>query len=104
MQPCDAALPIELGTFVPWMPYPFLFNPIQRVPESFGGTFSSSQRVLCDAGIRFRLQALGQLLTPDLRMMHVRRRVQREIAAGLVAGAVHFAQATGFFLRDPRNL
>ena len=37
-------------------------------------------------------------------MVDVRRRVQSEIAAGLIAGVVHFAKPASFLLCDPRNL
>ncbi len=46
MHPCDAAIPMDFGAFVPWIPYPFWFSPIQRVPSGFsapGGTTCPGQ-------------------------------------------------------------
>jgi len=61
-----------------------------------------SQGLVREMGIP--LKTLRQLLTPDLGMMDVRSRVQSEIAAGLLIGAVHLPKAAGFLERDSRNL
>ena len=37
MQPCEAAVPIEPELYVPWMPTPPMFRPIQRVPSGLPG-------------------------------------------------------------------
>src|SRR5579864_496277 len=48
--------------------------------------------------------ALFELLAPDIRVVYIGCGVQREVAAGLVIGAVGLAEATFFFLRNARNL
>jgi hypothetical protein len=37
MQPCEAAVPIDPELYVPWIPTPPMFRPIQRVPSGLPG-------------------------------------------------------------------
>src|SRR5579859_1604750 len=82
--------------------HPAGLDAIQRLPERVGGILRSVQG--CVAGFGMGGDAFLELAAPNVGVINISRRMEREIAAGLVISAIHLTEAALFFFRNARYL
>src|SRR5579862_903074 len=73
---------------------------VQSMPEHLGSVLGGVQGGIGGFGVG--RDSFFELRAPDVRVIDIRFGVQREVAASLVVGSIHGAQAALFLSRDAR--